>query len=588
MAARLLPKDPGAHNNLANALGRLGRLDEAVTHYRRALQLRQDFAEAHNNLGRALLDLGQFDDAAASCRRAAELKPGYSEAHDTLGSAQLALGRVDDALASYRRALEIEPDFAEAHSNLGNVWLELGRIDEALASHRRALMIDPNLAGAHNNLGNCLRSLGKLEDAAASYGRALEINPDFAEAHCNLGVTLRLQGNTAQAQASCSRALEINPRSAAALVALADSNADRGRFAPAEALFRRAISIQPDSPEAWAGLARLRKMTVADAAWLAQAQRIAAKGLPPRHEISLRHAIGKYFDDVQDFDQAFVNFRRANELTSLRRAKHDRARLTRTVDDITRSWDRNRARPRTGANQSERAVFVVGMLRSGTSLVEQILASHPAIFGAGELTYWGDAWAAHAASPANAEMSERLLRTLADDYLLSLGKLSERALRVVDKMPTNFPFLGLIHAALPNARIIHMRRHPLDTCLSIYMQPFETAVSYANDLDDLAHYYTEYLRLMDHWRSTLPAHAILDVSYEGLVSDQEAWTRRILEFIGVPWDSRCLDFHRTERTVLTASKWQVRQKLNASSIGRWRHYEKYLGALSNLPALSAQ
>jgi tetratricopeptide (TPR) repeat protein len=365
-------------------------------------------------------------------------------------------------------------------------------------------------------------------------------------------------------------------------VALADASADRGQFAQAEALFTRAIAIQPDSPEAWAGLARLRKMTVGDAAWLAQAQRIAAKGLPPRHEISLRHAIGKYFDDVQDFDQAFVNFRRANELTSLRRAKHDRARLTRTVDDIMRSWDRKRVRPRTGANESERPVFIVGMLRSGTSLVEQILASHPAVFGAGELTYWSAAWAAHAASPGNAEMSDRSLRTLADDYIRSLGELSDGALRVVDKMPTNFPFLGLIHAALPNARIIHMRRHPLDTCLSIYMQPFETAVSYANDLGDLAHYYTEYLRLMDHWRSTLPAHVILDVSYEGLVSDQEAWTRRMLEFIGLPWDSRCLDFHRTERTVLTASKWQVRQKLNGSSVGRWRHYEKFLGPLSKL------
>ena len=587
MAAQLLPNDAGAHNNLANALGRLGRLDEAVAHYRRTLRQRPDFAEAHNNLGHALLDLGQFDGAAASCRRAAELKPGLAEAHDNLGSAQLALGRLDDALASYRRALEIEPGFAEAHSNLGNVWLELGRIDEALASHRRALAIDPNLAGAHNNLGNGLRTLGKLEEAAASYGRALEINPKFAQAHCNLGITLRLQGRSADGQASCRRALEINPRSAEALVALADSSADAGQFAQAEEFLERAITAQPDSPEAWAGLARTRKMTVADFAWLAQAQRIAGKGLTPRREICLRHAIGKYFDDVQDFEQAFVNFRRANELTSLRRAKHDRGQLTRTVEAVTRSWDRNNVHRRTDANESKRPVFIVGMPRSGTSLVEQILASHPAVFGAGELTFWSAAWTAHAASPANAEMADSSLRKLADDYLGSLHKISEGALRVVDKMPTNFPFLGMIHAALPNACIIHMRRHPLDTCLSIYMQQFETAVTYANDLDDLAHYYTEYVRVMDHWRSTLPANVILEVPYEGLVSDQEAWSRRMLEFIGLPWDSRCLDFHRTERTVLTASQWQVRQKLHGSSVGRWRHYERFLGALSKLTALDA-
>ncbi len=585
MAAQLLPNDAGAHNNLANALGRLGRLDDAVAHYRHALRVSPGFAEAHNNLGHALLELGRFDEAAASCRRAAELKPGLAEAHDNLGSAQLALGRLDDALASYRRAIEIEPDFAEAHSNLGNVWLELGRIDEALASYRRALAIEPDLAEAHNNIGNGLRNLGKLEDAAASYGRALELNPGFAEAHCNLGVALRLQGSTAQAQASCRRALEINPRSAAALVALADSSADVGQFAQAEDLLERAIAAQPDSPDAWAGLARMRKMTVADVAWLEQARRLVGRGLPPRHEICLRHAIGKYFDDVGDFEQAFANFRRANELTSLRRAKHDREQLTRTVEAITRSWDRTCVRQRLGANESERPVLIVGMLRSGTSLAEQILASHPAVFGAGELAFWSAAWAAHAASLGNAEMSDSVLRKLADDYLRSLFKLSERALRVVDKMPTNFPFLGLVHAALPNARIIHMRRDPLDTCLSIYMQQFEATVSYANDLDDLAHYYAEYLRVMDHWRSTLPAGAILDVPYEGLVSDQEAWTRRMLEFIGLPWDSRCMDFHRTERTVLTASKWQVRQKLDGSSVGRWRRYEKFLGTLSKLPAL---
>jgi len=570
---------------LGNEFARLGRLDDALAAYRCALLLSPDFAEAHNNLGHALLDLGRFDDAAASCRRAVDLKPRYAEAHDNLGSAQLALGHLDDARASYGRALEIEPEFIEAHNNMGNALLEAGRIDAALASYRRALQINPRFAEAHNNLGNGLRGLGKLDDAAASYTRALEINPYFAEAHCNLGILLRLQGRTAEAQASCRRALELDPQSAAALVALAESSADTGRFAQAEGLLKRAVSIRPESPEAWAGLVRLRRMTGADSAWLVQAQRIAAKGLAPRHEICLRHAMGKYFDDVQDFEQAFINFRRANELTKLRREKHDRQRLTRTVDLITQSCDRNWVN-RLGnyANSSTRPVFVVGMLRSGTTLAEQILASHPAVFGAGELTFWSTAWAMHGMAAGNTGMSENSLTRLADEYLRSLQQVSNDASRVVDKMPTNFAFLGLIHAALPNARIIHMRRNPLDTCLSIYMQQFETSVSYANDLEDLAHYYTEYLRVMDHWRSSLPANVILDVPYEGLVHDQEVWSRRMLEFIGLPWDPRCMDFHRTERTVITASKWQVRQALQHSSIGRWRNYEKFLGPLLHLAA----
>jgi tetratricopeptide (TPR) repeat protein len=552
MAAQLLPNDAGVHNNLGNALGRLGRIDDAVASYRRALLLSPDFAEAHNNLGHALLDLGQPDDAAASYRRAVELKPRYAEAHDNLGCALLELGRLDDAAASFRRAIEISPEFAEAH----------------------------------NNLGNALRGLGKLDDAAASYRRTLGIKPNFAEAHCNLGLALRLQGRTAEAQASCRKALDINPQSAESFVVLADSSADRGEFAEAENLFKRAIAIEPELPEAWAGIVRLRRMTQSDAAWLAQAQRIAGQPLPARREVPLRYAIGKYFDDVKDFEQAFMNFQRANELTKLRRARHDRRQLTQVVDLITQSHNPKwLEESRIDAHESARPVFIVGMLRSGTTLAEQILASHPDVFAAGELTFWNTASGVYQSCALKTPPNSTLLRKLADDYLRLLEDLSDDARRVIDKMPTNFAFLGLIHAALPNARIIHMRRNPIDTCLSIYFQHFETAVSYANDLEDLAHYYTEYLRIMKHWRLILPEDAILDVSYEGLVKDPEAWSRKMLEFIGLPWDPRCLDFHGTHRAVITASRWQVRQKINSASVLRWRNYEKFLGPLLHLPDL---
>ena len=518
MAAQLLPNDAGVHNNLGNALGRNGRLEEAIACYRRALLLGPDFAEAHNNLGHALLDLGQPHDAAVSCRRAVDLKPRYAEAHD--------------------------------------------------------------------NLGRALLELGRLADAAASYRRAIEINPEFADAHCSLGLALRLQGRTAEAQASCRKALDIDPQSAESFVVLADSSADRGEFAEAENLFKRAISIEPELPEAWAGIVRLRKMTQSDAAWLAQAQRIAGQPLPARREVPLRYAIGKYFDDVRDFEQAFINFQRANELMKLRRARHDKRQLTQVVDLITQSHNSNWLKEsRIDAQESARPVFIVGMLRSGTTLAEQILASHPDVFAAGELTYWSTASGVHQSCALKTPPSGILLRKLAEDYLRLLEDSSDGALRVVDKMPTNFAFLGLIHAALPNARIIHMRRNPIDTCLSIYFQHFETAVSYANDLEDLAHYYTEYLRVMKHWRLILPEDAILDVSYEGLVNDQEAWSRKMLEFIGLPWDPRCLDFHETHRAVITASRWQVRQKINSASVLRWRNYEKFLGPLLHLPDL---
>jgi len=266
-----------------------------------------------------------------------------------------------------------------------------------------------------------------------------------------------LQRCAAESEVSCRSALAINPDSTAALSVLAELRADAGRFDEAEELFKRVIAIDPKASDAWAGIARLRTMTPADAAWLAAAQGLVEQGLPPERELSLRYAIGKYFDDVRDFEKAFQNFRRANELSKQCGPAHDRTSLTRSIDLIIRSYDQRWvSRARDAANRSQRPVFIVGMLRSGTSLAEQILASHPAIFGAGELTFWGAAAAANiaGATAVNASaigISDATLAGLADDYLRLLQGLSADALRVVDKLPTNFLFLGLIHAALPHA-----------------------------------------------------------------------------------------------------------------------------------------
>lgn len=554
-AAQRLPADAVAQLNLGNALARLGRLQEAQASFERALAIHPEFAEAHDHLGDVMLQLGRFDDAALHCRRALKIKPDYAEAHHTLGNALLKLARVDDAIGSLRRALAISSDFAEAHLSLGHA----------------------------------LRSIGRLGEAVAGYRAALLNRPDLVAAHIALGTALRLQGRGAESQASCRNALDIKPDSTAALAVLADLHADAGRFAEAEELFQRIISIDPESCEALSGLARLRRMTLADGAWLAAAQRLAAQGLPPQRELSLRFAIGKYFDDVKDFESAFVNYRLANELAQRCGPRHDRERLTRTIDLIIRSYDQNWFnRLRLAANESARPIFIVGMLRAGTTLAEQILASHPQVFGAGELMFWGD-FSATAMAAAGAikapriDIGEAALSAASHDYLTLLQRLSADAARVVDKFPTNFMLLGLIHAALPRARIIHMRRNPIDTCLSIYFQHFEAANTHANDLEDLAHYYREYRRLMRHWRTVLPAAALLEVPYEGLVLDLAAWSRRMLDFVELPWDPRCLDFDQTSRTVITASRWQVRQKISTSSVERWRNYARFVGPL--LPLL---
>ena len=621
-AAKLLSRDPESQTNLGNVLRARGRLDEAVSCHRRAIALKSDYAEAHNNLGSALRDSKRPDQAVASYCQAISIKPDFAMAHMNLGDTLLALGRLDEAARSYRRVLQFRPDSVEAHNNLGNALRDSGRLEEAAASYRRAVAIGPDYAKLHNNLGNALLDLGRIEEAVASYSHALELEPDFAKAHSNLGsafrelakldeaeasyrralairadsseiltnlgVVQRLQGRADEAEASLRRALSIDPGAAPTITSLAELYADRGQFAEAENLYKEAYAGHPESAQAWAGLAALRKMTSDDSAWIKEAQRIAQRPLRPRDEAHLRYAMGKFFDDVQDYEQAFVSYRRANEIAKAYSPPHDRQHLARTFEFTTRLYDREWLdRAKVTSNSSSRPIFIVGMPRSGTSLAEQILASHPAVFGAGELSFWKTASLQVGSAALESGFDGSVLAKLADEYLQLLTRLSLDASRVVDKMPANFAHLGMIHAALPNARFIHMRRNPIDTCLSIYFQNFHVAHSYANDLEDLAHYHHEYQLLMQHWRSILPPSAILEVPYEALVADQETWSRKMLDFVGLPWDPACIDFHQTNRRVSTFSKWQVRQKISKTSVERWRNYAPFVGPLMHLADASA-
>ncbi len=529
----------------------------------------------------------QDKEALDALERAAQLLPSDAESQSNLGAALRRHGRLDDAVACLRRALKMRPDLAEVWNNLGNAERDLGHFEAAVAALREALRLKPGFAKAHNNLGNALQDLGKLDEAVASYRRALECDANYPEAHSNFASVLRLQGRPAEAQTHCMRALATDPDHPAALTLLAHLGSDRGEFEESRMLLERVIAIDPNCAEAWAGMAGLRRMSREDANWYAGALRIAERVLA-RDEIPLRFAIGKYLDDVGDFGAAFESYRRANELAKRHRPRHDPHLLTEGIDRLVQSptaeWQH---RGGSFPNRSERAVFVVGMPRSGTTLAEQILASHPEVYGAGELPFWNGAAGRYAAARADAGAGDdpgvdACLRQLADEYLQVLGELAHDASRVVDKMPANFMFLGLIHAALPYARIIHLVRNPIDTCLSIYFQNFGPAHSYANDLDDIAHYYREYRRLMDHWRRTLPAAAILDVPYEGLVENPDHWSRTMVEFIGLPWDARCRDFNGTARIVSTFSRWQARQPINTASVERWRHYEEFVGPLRAL------
>jgi len=494
-----------------------------------------------------------------------------------------ARGAYAEAVTYYQELVGIKPPRADTLNNLGAALCKLGRYQEAEDYFRQAIGKKPDYPEAHSNLGTVRRLQGHFAEAEFSLRRALKLKPNYVDARSNLGLTLAFQGRLRDAKTHFEKVLRVAPRHTDALLGMGYVARMEGCFDEAGALFKRVLEVNPKMPGAWAALVGIREMASSDGAWLERAEQIAASGIAPLEEADVRFAIGKYCDDVGEFDRAFKSYKRANRLLKTVAENYEPDARTRFVDDLIRLYTRESiADAKAGASASMKPVFVVGMMRSGTSLAEQIIASHPAAIGAGELQFWNDAVRVHEALIRRGELGEPIRKQLAEGYLRTLAGYSVDALRIVDKTPVNSDYLGVIHSVFPNARIIYMRRDPIDTCLSCYFQQFSPALPFTMDLRDLAHYYRQHWRLIEHWRAVLPPGAILDVPYAELVADQEGWSRKILDFVGLEWDERCLDFHKTKRPVVTASYWQVRQKIYNKSVERWRNYEKFINPLLDL------
>lgn len=494
-----------------------------------------------------------------------------------------AVGNHREAAARYDEALRIDPRNAVAHARLGASLCNLGRYGEGEQEFRRAIKIKATCPGAHLSLGVLLRAKGEFAASELALRTAVKQDPRDPQALVELGSTLSMLRDLVGARECFQKALRLKPQHTGALCGIGRLTRNEGRFEEAEGIYRSALGIEPLSVAGWASIPELRRMTSADKDWLAGVEKTLARGVQPLEEAKLRFAMGKYFDDLGKHSRAFTEYERGNELYKLIAAPYDRSARTAFVDDMIRVYPRELlAKPAQGASESRTPVFVVGMPRSGTSLMEQIIACHPSATAAGEVDFWNSAVYRKHASLRREPPDASLAKKLTDSYLSVLTPNSGRALRVVDKAPFNSDILGLIHRLLPNARFIYMRRDPIDTCLSCYFQDFATMASFTLDLSDLGHYYREHLRLMSHWHSALPAGTLLEVPYAELVADQEAWSRKVVNFIGLEWDPRCLDFHKSEGPVLTASSWQVRQRIYTSSVERWKKYEKFIGPLLEL------
>ena len=401
----------------------------------------------------------------------------------------LAQGAHAEAAALFEEALEIDPSHTEALNNLGASLSHLGRYEEAEQCFRQSIAIKPNYADPHGNLGALLRRRGDLVGAEASLRRALKLRPNFTDARISLGLTLTFLNRLRDARACFAKALKSAPYNVQALHGMGQIATLEGRFEEADATFRRIIELDPKMTDAWAGLAATRRMTHADGEWFESAEKIATSGIHPLEEANLRFAMGKYCDDVNDFDRAFQNFKRGNELLKSAAEDYDRKARSRLIGELSRGYSQDAiSKIAVAGSSSSKPVFVVGMPRSGTSLAEQIIASHPAVHGAGELLFW-ESLISREPGITQEIMSEPARSKVADQYLRILEGLSANALRVVDKAPVNSDFLGIIYSVFPNARVIYMQRNPIDSCLSCYFQQFLMGLNFTFDLSDLAHYY---------------------------------------------------------------------------------------------------
>ncbi len=586
-ALELKPDFADAHHNLGVAFKDQGKLDEAIACYRRALELKPDYAEAHHNLGLALSDQGKLDEALACCRRAVELKPEFAEAHNNLGTALSAQRKLDEAIACWRRAVALKPDFAEAHNNLGNALKDQEKLDEAIACWRRAVELKPDFAEAHNNLGNALKDQGKLDEAIACYRRALALKPDFAEAHNNLGVALKDQGKLEESLACYRRAVELKPDLAEAHNNLGSAAAEIGDLQGAEGFFRAALRHNSRFASAHYNLAELLGGKLPQTDLAAQRRLLAETDLTGAQRVWLHFALAKVLDARGEYAEAAEHLERGNALQ--RSEWRNRGReydptehellVTRMIAACTPAFF---ARVGGFGLESELPVFIVGLPRSGTTLVEQILASHSQVFGAGELDLARDTMAALGAQAADAvealgQLDRQTAQRLASRHLESLRALSPAALRIVDKMPENYLYLGLLASLFPRAKVIHCRRDLRDVAVSCWMTHFRH-LRWTNDQQHIASRFHEYQRLMEHLRKALPA-PLLEVDYEETVADLEGVARKLVAWCGLTWEPSCLEFHQAKRPVRTASAIQVRQPVFRTSVERWRHYEQALAPL---------
>ncbi len=555
---RALALDPvfaEAYSNLGNVLRTTKRLEEAVPAYHRAIALKPNYAEAYNNLATALRDQKKAAESEPIYRKALALRPDDPATLCNLALALMELDREEEAVQILTRSAALDPRSGRTQIYLGSALLALDRIEEAEAALHRALALAPEDADAHNLRGRILLDKNRPEDAVASFRDAIARKPDMIDAHNNLGNALKELGRVEEAMVSYYTAQRIDPKATAVYINLVDAkpfkSADDPDLLAMEELAKELPSMSQDD------------------------------------QMQLHFALSKAYGDLKRHGESFGHMLKGCALKRQKIDYPERETLW-LFDRIREVVSSGLMRAKAGAGDpSDVPIFILGMPRSGSTLVEQLLASHPKVFGAGELKDFDQVVkGVHGPDGTMIAYPEFLpsfsadhLRAMGAQYVRRLREYAPQALRITNKMPSSFFYVGLIHLTLPHARIIHTMRNPVDTCLSCFSKLFSGEQNFSYDLGELGRYYRKYTELMEHWRRVLPPGVMLDVQYEQVVEDFEVEARRIVAHCGLEWDPACLAFHENKRPVKTASALQVRKPIYQTSIGRWLPYKDQLEPL---------
>ena len=555
-ALRIMPNYADAYYNMAIILNDNKDPEAAIESYKQAIKIKPDFAEPYINMGIILKDKGDPEAAINCFKQAIKIKPDFAEAQYNLGTIYHNVGQLNNAIEFYSKAIAIKNDYPIAHNNLGQILLELGKLDNAIKHFELAISFNSNFAEAHNNLGVAHQQLRKFDESIKCYKKALMINPSYAQVLNNLGIVYQTLGDKNSA---------IN-------------------------YYKEAISIKEDFASAHQSLSGLKKYTKIDQQVEKMEFLLSNEKLNQSEKVYLCFALAKVYDDLEKYEELFEFLHEGNRLRNLElNFSLDRYRNNYSFfKNLFSSSIVLKSYPQLHKKSSIRPIFIVGMPRSGTSLVEQIIASHPKVYGAGELhtlTEIINNLLKDNLTLSKNNLSEVFL-SIREKYIESLSKLNVPEKIITDKWPLNFQYIGFILKSIPGAKIIHLKRDNMAVCWSIYKHYFsDEGNGWAYNIDDITDFYELYLELMDYWHKLYPDQ-IYDMCYENLTTDQEKETRKLLKYCELDWDKNCLNFQENNRVVLTASASQVRKKMYQGSSEDWRKYEAHLqGLLKNVESL---